>query len=80
MASTLIERDRQVAQTFLQSWGRAMRRCFLALRHHGEKRRAAHHLMSCPDYLLRDIGINRRQIAAAVLRRLADQRCRDAVR
>jgi uncharacterized protein YjiS (DUF1127 family) len=57
-----------------------MRRSFLALRHHGEKRRSAHHLMSCPDYLLRDIGINRRQIAAAALSRPADRRCRDAVR
>ncbi|HWA44768.1 MAG TPA: DUF1127 domain-containing protein [Hypericibacter adhaerens] len=80
MTSTFLERDRSVVQTYLQSWGGALRRCVLALRHHGEKRRAAHHLMDCPDHLLRDIGITRRQIAAAVHGRLEDSRCRDAVR
>jgi uncharacterized protein YjiS (DUF1127 family) len=80
MSSTLFERDRPVAQTFLQSWGGALRRCFRTLWHHGEKRRAAHHLVSCPDYLLRDIGINRRQITAAIHGRLGNQQRRDAVR
>jgi len=80
MSSTLFERDRPVVQTFLQSVGTAMRRSVLALWHHGEKRRAAHHLMSSPDHLLRDIGINRRQITAAIHGRLASRRCHDAVR
>jgi uncharacterized protein YjiS (DUF1127 family) len=80
MSSTLFERDRPVVQASLRSLGTAMRRCVLALWHHGEKRRAAHHLMSSPDHLLKDIGINRRQITAAVHGRFAIRRCHDAVR
>jgi uncharacterized protein YjiS (DUF1127 family) len=80
MTSTLFERDRLAAQTLLQSLGTALRRCIQALRQHGEKRRAAEHLMSSSDHLLRDIGINRRQIMAAVHGQLPIGRCHDAVR
>lgn len=80
MSSTLFERARPFGQTFLQSWGAVLRRGFRALRHHGEKRRAADHLMACPDHLLRDIGINRRRIAAAIQGPLDDPRGRHASR
>lgn len=80
MSSTVLERNHPVTPSLLQSFGAALCRCAQALRQHGEKRRAAQHLMSSSDHLLRDIGIDRRQIMAAVNGRLPAERYHDAAR